>query len=158
MFSVLSFDVFAAKEPCIYGPCTGPDHGSGTAECRQNEWNPRITGVAHRNPEFDSGDEGSHHWGPEADQEKYRQTCPNDLRNHRWRKGCSCEIDDPEANEQEGCQNPLEQKSYTWPAIGKSRKQSLQKSLPAEGRGIATRSKHLKAGGGNPTFGGDSTR
>jgi len=154
----LRFDVLPAKEPCINGPCTGTDHGSGTAECCQDYRNPRITAVGESDPELNDCDQRSNNWGPKADQEKYRQTCTNDLRNHQRREGCPCEIDDAKSNEQEGGENSLKQQSYTRPAAGEGRKQSLQRYLPSKGREIATKSKRLKAGGADPTFGGDPIR
>ena len=109
-------------------------------------------------PELNDCDQRSNNWGPKADQEKYRQTCTNDLRNHQRREGCPCEIDDAKSNEQEGGENSLKQQSYTGPAAGEGRKQSLQRYLPSKGREIATKSKRLKAGGADPTFGGDPIR
>ena len=114
--------------------------------------------MRHRDPELNCRDQGSHDGRPKADQEKDRQACANDLRNQRGREGYTCEINDPEANEQEGGQNSLKQEPYAWPAVGEGRKQSLQKNLPADERGIDTKSKRLKAGGATPTFGGDPVR
>jgi hypothetical protein len=130
MFSVLGSNVFPPKEASINRPRTGPDHCNGAPEGRQNEGNPRITEVAHGDPEFDYSNQRPYDWGPEAEQEKYRQPRTNDLRNHRRRKGCPREIDDSKTNEQEASDHSLEQETYTRPAIGEGRKQSLQECLP----------------------------
>ena len=158
LMSVLGLEVLPAKEPSINGPRPGTNHCSCAAERCQDYRNPRIARVGHRDPELNYCDQCSHDRGPKADQQKYRQTCTNDLRNHRWREGCTREINDPEANKQEGGQNSLKQKSYPWPAVGESRKESLQNTLRLEGKEIATKSKRLKAGGADPTFGGDPVR
>ena len=154
-FSVLCSDVLPAKEPGINGPCTWTNHCSGGTKCCQDNGNPRIVAVGRSHPELNRRDECSHDGGPKADQEEYRETCTNDLRNHSRREGGSCEIDDPETNEQKCGQNSLKQKSYSWPTTGEGRKQSLQKNLPSKGREIATKPKRLKAGDADPTFGGD---
>ena len=109
-------------------------------------------------PELNDRDQSSNNRCPKANQEEYRQTCPNDLGKHQWREGCSREIDDPESNEQEGGQNSLKQQSYTGPAAGEGRKKSLQRNLPSKRREIAAKPERLKAGGADPTFGGDPTR
>jgi hypothetical protein len=151
----LSFDMLPAKEPSINGPRTGADHRSGTAECCQDYRNPGIAAVGESDPELNDRDQCSNDWGPKANQEEYGQTCTNDLRDHQRREGGSREIDDPESNEQQGSQNSLKQQSYTWPAAGEGRKQSLQKNLPPDRREIAPKPERLKAGGLDPTFGGD---
>jgi len=66
MFVGLSFNVLPAKEPSIYGPCTGADHCSGAAERCQDYRNPRVSSVVESDPELNDRDHCSNDWGPKA--------------------------------------------------------------------------------------------
>src|SRR5215471_6171762 len=98
---VLGFDVFSAKEPCIDRPRTGPDHRCSCAESSHYYWNPGIPDVSYGDPQLDYCDQTSHDRRPEADEEQDANARTHDLRDHRWRKRCACELHDPEANQQD---------------------------------------------------------
>src|ERR1035438_6198465 len=81
--SVLGFDMLSAEESGINGPCARPDHCGGAAERRQDDRNPRVTDVAHSDPQFDHGNQRSHDWGPEANEKEYPREGTNNLRNRK---------------------------------------------------------------------------
>jgi hypothetical protein len=67
---VLGFDMFSAEESGIDGPCSRPDHCGCAAQCCQDDRNPRVTRLRHRNPNLDHGNQRSHEGRPESDKEK----------------------------------------------------------------------------------------
>ncbi len=54
----------------------------------------------------------------------------------------------------ETCDQSLNEKPETWPAVGERRKEPLQGHLPAEGTAVCAAGKPLMVGAGDPTFGG----
>jgi hypothetical protein len=122
--------MFPAEEPCVDGPGPRSNHRDRAAERGENDLNPRITASSERDPQFDRRDQGSHDRGPQADEEEYPEASGNSLRNHRWRKGLSHELDDPEPHEQDADENALHQKTDAGPTAGEGRKKSLQEMPP----------------------------
>ena len=152
---LLRVQVFSSKKASVDGPCTWPDHSCGSGESCEDNRHPRITRLRKGDPQFDAGDQCSYHRCPETNEKKYPGASANDLRNCRCRNGCLCELNNPEANENDGSQKALEQKADPWPTVGKGGKKSLQESLRPNRKGITARPKRLKDGDGDPTFGGD---
>jgi len=118
MYFVSGIDVLPAKKAGVDGPCTGPDHGGGSAKSCDDNRHPRITGLGKSDPQFDAGDQCSYHWSPEADEKKYPGAGANAMRKHRCKSGCICGLDSPEANENDGGQNALQQEPHAWPTVG----------------------------------------
>lgn len=99
---VLGFDVLAAEQSRINGPRPRADHCGTAGKSGQHDRNQRVAGSGKRDPEFDHGSEGSHDWGPEANEKKDPGAGTKHLREHRWRMGCPHEIDHPQPKQQEG--------------------------------------------------------
>jgi hypothetical protein len=54
----------------------------------------------------------------------------------------------------ETCDQSLNEKPETWPAVGERRKEPLQGHLPVEVIAVIAVRKRLTVGSGDPTFGG----
>lgn len=124
--------MFSSEKTGINRPCSWSDHCDGGAESGKNDRNPWIAAVTECDPQFDRHDQASYDRGPQPNEEKYPRAGRNQLGNHRWRKGFVRQFDNPEANEQNRCQYALKKKTYTWPAVGECRKQSLQNFCPGK--------------------------
>ena len=123
----LRADVFSSKQARVNGPCTWPDHGCGSAESCEDHRHPRITGLCEGDPQFDAGDQRSDHRCPETEEKNYPGTGANDLGKCRCGNGCRCELENPQANENDGSQKALEQKADPWPTVGEGGKKPLHK-------------------------------
>jgi hypothetical protein len=79
---VLCRKVFSAEETGIERPCPGTYHRGGNTEGRQDDRNPRVTGMVQDDPQFDYGDQRSHDRRPEAYKEKDAGQRAQELRDH----------------------------------------------------------------------------